>query len=199
MKTISGLALFCVLFLVTSARGEDLNAIFKRVNDLVAAKNYSKAMDELDWAKKEIEKMHMARVEEFFPGSLSGFNGQKFDTNSVLGFTNIERNYVQGKKTVKLSLTGGTGAGGSALAGFAQLGRMAAMMGGSGSGNEALRIQGRTAMMESVAGSASVTVILDSGSFLKLESKDEVTSEQLKSMVDGIKIDELDTYLKGGK
>lgn len=191
----------CVLslFVAAGVRAEDINEIFKRVNQFIENKNYARAMEELDWAKKEIEKMHITKLEEFFPDSLAGFKGEKFDTNSVLGFTNIERDYTQGKKKVKVSLTGGTGQGGAALSGLAQLGKMAAMFGGGGNGSETLRVKGRTAMSESTGAVSSLTVILDSGSMLRLDSSDGMKSEELKSMAEAIKVDELDTYLKGGQ
>ncbi len=191
----------CVLSLFAAAvvHAEDLNEIFRRVNQFVVERNYARAMEEIDWAKKEIEKMHVAKIEEFFPESLSGFSGGKFDTNSVLGFTNIDRIYAQGKKKVKVSLTGGTGQGGAALSGLAQLGKMAAMFGGRGSGGETLRVKGRTAMTEDTGSVSALTVILDSGSMLRIDSSDGIKSEELKGMVEAIKVDELDSYLKGGQ
>lgn len=190
--------LACV-FLAFPVHAEDINAIFKRVNDSVESRDYSKALEELDWAKKEIEKLHVQKLQEFFPEKLEGFIGQKFDSNSVLGFSNVERDYTQGKKSVKVSLTGGTGQGAAALSGLAQLGKMAAMFGGNVPGNETVRIKGRTSTVESMGGSASVTVMLDSGSILRLESASGVKAEDLKGMAEAIKIDEMDVYLKGVK
>ena len=194
-------AVLCALCLFSGnpASAEDLNTILKRVDDFVQQKNYSKAMEELDWARKEVEKMHVKRVQEFLPDNLAGYTGQKFDANSALGFSNIERDYKQGKKDVKLSLTGGSGGGAAALGGLAQLGRMAAMFGGNTPGNETIRIQGRTATLETGESSASMTVMLDSGSILRLDGSSGVSSEDLKSIVEGIKIEELDSYLKGSK
>ncbi|NMC62640.1 MAG: hypothetical protein GYA55_05660 [SAR324 cluster bacterium] len=202
MKQVILGVLSCVLFFATSmSLAEDINAIFKRVNEFVEKKNYAKAMEELDWAKKEIEKMHVTRVQEFFPDTLGGMKGEKFDSNSMLGFNNVERDYIEGKKKVSVSLTGGTGQGAAAaLGGLAQLGRMAAMFGGGQPGTETLRIHDRTAIVESTGNNvASVTIMLDSGAILKLESSDGIKADQLKNMAEGIKIEELDSYLKGVK
>ena len=201
LKTAS-LAFAMVLFASLGAQAEDLNAIFKRVNDLVAEKNFSKALDELDWAKKEVEKMHMQKLQEFFPDSLAGYTGQKFEGNSALGFSNLERSYTQGNKKVKISITGGTGQGAAALSGLAQMGRMAAMLQGSSlaGGNETVRIQGKTATVESPEGGvSSLTVMMDSGSILKLEGSKSVKTDDLKSMAEALKLVEMDSYLKGAK
>ena len=83
------------------AMAEDLNEIFSRVNQLIEQKNYQKALNELGWAKKEIEKMNGQKLQEFFPNQLGEFSGDKFQTNSALGFTNVERTYksATGKET----------------------------------------------------------------------------------------------------
>jgi len=193
-------ALLLVLSLVISAQAESLDAIFKRVNDLVAAKNYSKAIQELTWANKEIEKMHLAQLQGFFPDKLTGFAGEKLNFNSAMGFTNIERNYKKGASSIKVSLTGGTGAAGQGFGQMAAIGQMAAAMGGAqGSGNETIRVAGRTAIVEIEEGATdgAMTVILESGSILKFEMEGGVSKAALEAAANEIKIEELDKYLKG--
>lgn len=178
---------------------EDLNAIFKKVNDYVEAKNYSKALEELGWARKSIEKMHSTRLHDFLPNELNGFSGGKIESSAALGFSNIERTYSKGDAKVKISLVGGSGGGGAdGLGGLAALGKMAAMMGGQ-PGMDTLRIQGRTATLTEGEGStgSDLTVFLDSGSMLKLESVRNVSSSDLRQMADALKVNDLDTYLRG--
>ena len=195
-------AAFSIFFLTAATvNAEDINSIFNNINNLVAQKNYPKALQELDWARKEIEKLNMARMQEFFPEALNDFKGGKLEANSALGFTNMERLYVKGSAKVKLSLTGGTGEGAQALSGLSQLGRMAAMMNGTNaSGNETTRIQGFTTVMETAQnGNISATVMLDSGAILKLEGSGGVKSKDLKQMVESLKPEEIEKYLKGSK
>lgn len=194
------LAASFALLVPMHAQAEDLNAIFKRVNDFIAAKNYAKALEELGWARKEVEKMNVTQIQTFFPDSLAGFTGAKFETNSALGLTNLEREYTKadGGARVKVTLSGGSGGGGDAgLGGLAAFGRMAAMMGAS-QGQDTFRISGRTATLQGAEeGSPQLTVFLDSGSVLNLEGSDGATGDNLKSFAEALKLNDLDNYLRG--
>lgn len=181
---------------------EDINAIFKRVNDFVAAKNYSKAIEELGWASKELEKMNSQQIQSFLPDQLAGFVGKKVESNSALGFTNIERQYEKtGTSTrVKISITGGGGgAAAGGLGGLAAFGKMAALMGAGAGGQDTFRISGRTATMEKNEDgkSAHLTVFLDSGSMLSLEMDNAADDSKLKEMAEALDINKLDNYLRG--
>lgn len=175
---------------------EDLNTIFSRVNELIASKNYPKAMDELGWAKKEIEKLHQTRLGELLPADVNGFKGGETTFQTALGFTNIERMYEGAGKSVKLSIAGGGGAGLGGLAGLAQMGMM---FGGSQPGMDQFRIDGKTATLNTTSGTPEVSIILDSGSILTLTSQEGVDAPSLKKFAEGFKFGEIDTYLKGGK
>lgn len=174
---------------------EDINAIFKKVNDLVTAQNYSKALEELKWASKEIEKMNGEKIKTFFPDTAAGFTGDKANASSALGFSNIEKNYKGANGTVKLTLTN-MGSNGSPLGGLAQLGQMAAMFGGT-NGIETFRIQGRTANLDTTSSEPKLTVYLESGSILQFDASGKTSADELKAMAEALKLDELDKYLKG--
>ncbi|MCB0334333.1 MAG: hypothetical protein KDD55_12580 [Bdellovibrionales bacterium] len=187
----------CACTYASSARAEDLNKIFENVNNFITQKNYTKALEELDWAKNEIGKMHVDALKGFFPDSLAGYNGGEVESSSALGMTNIERTYNGVVGQVKVSLVGG-GKGG-AMGGLAGLGRMAAMMGGQ-NGQESLRINGQTATLDTRSSRPELNVFLESGGILKVEglkgfNKDN--SSQLKSVAEAIKIAELNKYLSG--
>ena len=194
MLNIRSLLIAAALFFPCLVQAEELDQIFKRVNEFVAQKNFPKALEELQWAEKAIQKMNSGRVENFFPDSIAGFMGEKIQNSTALGFTNIEREYVKGGSRVKISLTGGGNQAG--FGGLAALGKMAAMMGGT-TGQEAIRISGRTAMLNESSGSPELSVYLDSGSILMISSVSKATSADLRSIADGINIEELDKYLRG--
>lgn len=183
-----------------SAFAEDINTIFQNVNKFVTERNYSKALQELTWAKKEIEKLHSARIQEFFPATLGGMKGEPIEAGSALGIMNVERKYIGDNDTVTVSLTGGSsGEAASGFAGLAQLGAMAAAFGGMDPSSETFRVGGRTAVLRnpSNGASAELTLTLQSGSLLKLSATKEGTKgETLKKMLEEIKIEELDSYLK---
>ena len=181
------------------AAAEDINEIFKKVNDLVAAKNYSKALDELSWAKKEIERLHMTQLQSFLPETVGEFKGGKAKQESALGFTTLERPYTRADGTqIKVSLTGGSAGGaGEGLGGLMAMGKMAAMMDPSGQGT--VRISGRTAMLQNdeEAKTGELSIFLDSGGILKLEMENNGKADVLKSFAETLKISDLDAYLKG--
>lgn len=195
MKKLLGLSLIVAMMAVNFAAAEDINAIFKKVNDLIASQNYSKALEELKWASKEIETLHSKKLEAFLPDQLAGYNGEKVSSGSAIGITNIERSYKGADGSVKVSLTnmGGAAAG---LGGLAQLGQMAAIFGGS-NGMESFRVQGRTAQLDTTGVNPSLTVYLESGSMLQFAGNGKVKGELLKTMAEAMKLDDLDNYLKG--
>jgi hypothetical protein len=188
--------LSCAVFPL-AAQAEDINAIFKKVNDLVAAKNYPKALEELGWAQKEIEKLNSQQLQNFFPDEISGFKGKKAEVNSALGITNIEREYTKDSLRLKMTLTGGSaGSGNQGLGGLAAFGRMAAMMGG-GQGQDTFRIGGRTASLESRDDGGQLTIFLDSGAMVNLELSNASDSAMLKTIAEALDINKMDNYLKG--
>jgi len=200
MKKILKLALALSLGFSPCLKAEELKDIFGRVQQMVEAKNYTKALDELGWAKKEIEKLNTAQLKTFFPDTLNGYSGDKFEANSILGISNVERTYKkEGAGEIKVSLTGGSG--GAAQGGFgglAALGGMAAMMGGQ-EGSDTFRIDGRTATLSLPQGSSNgeLTVFLNSGSILKVEMFQKANGDTLKAMAQALKLNDLDNYLKG--
>ncbi len=190
-----GTSLF--LFAIAPAQAEEIEVIFGKVKEYAASENYTKAIEELNWAKKELEKAHFKKIESLLPSEVAGFKGGQANSQSAVGITNIEKTYKKDKEQVKLSLAGGS-TGGGAMAGFAALGRMAGMM-GTQPGVDTFRIEGRTANLQVRNGRAELTVFLESGSFLKLEQNRAKDGTTVKSIAEGMKADivKLDNYLKG--
>ena len=182
------------LFLSQPALAEDINEVFKKVNEYVQQKNYPKAMEELGWAQKELEKMHQARLSELLPGEIDGFKGGDTQVQQVMGFSNIEREYSNGEKSVRVAISGAEGMGG--LAGIAKMGMM---MGGTQAGKDQFRIAGRTANLDTTSGTPELSIFLESGSLLQLSTSEGVDGPALKKFAEGLKVADLDAYLKGAK
>jgi hypothetical protein len=186
------------------SRAEALADIFSRVQTLVAARNYPRALEELTWAKKEIARQHTARLRDFLPDELAGYQGKAIETSEVMGISCLERTYANptAKREVKVSLTGASGgeaAGG--LEAFSQVSKLAAMFSG-GSGRDTLRIEGKTTLVEADDSGrhTTLTIFLDSGYLLKLEASDAaIKRDDLKELATAFKLNELDAYAKGGK
>ena len=88
MKRLA-IATFVVLCLSNSAVAEELDTIFKKVNEYVAAQNYPKAIEELQWANKELEKKHNEKLGTLFPQELVGFKGDKLKAQAAMGFSTV--------------------------------------------------------------------------------------------------------------
>jgi hypothetical protein len=194
IKSLKNIFFYASLLLVVNIQNviaEDLATLMKRVQDYASQENYSKAIEELSWVQKELEKMNMKKLEAFLPNDLSGFKGGKVEQNSALGMTNMERTYTKGSETVTVSVTGG-GAG-SPLGGLAGLGRMAMAFGGQ-PGMDSFRISGRTANLNEQGDSSDLTIFLDSGSMLNIKG---ANGDTLKKLAEAMPIDAMDKYLKG--
>jgi hypothetical protein len=195
MKKIALVAATLLSLVAQPALSEDINEVFKKVNELVQQKNYPRAMEELSWAQKELEKLHQARLAQLLPSDVEGFKGGETEFQSVMGFTNIEREYQAGEKSIRLAITGTSGADG--MGGLAGIAKMGMMMGGVQSGTDQFRLAGRTAQLDSSSGSPELSVFLESGSILKLSAGDGIEGATLKKFAEALKIAELDSYLKG--
>jgi len=181
-----------------AAQGEDPAKLLDNVAGFVKAGEYPRALEELGWARKSIEALHAARIQTFLPDKLAGLDGQAARSQGAAGLVNISREYVQGGTRVTVSLTDSSAGGAGGLAG---LGRMAAMMGAQGTGMNAFRIQGRTATLDNrAAGRTALTMFLDSGALLKLESRDPKLEEGLLTrMAEALPLADIDSYLAAGK
>ena len=176
---------------------EDVNEIFKRAQEFIAAKNYPKALEELTWAKKEIENLNSGAIKGFFPDQLAGFTGGKIEDSSALGIQNLSRTYTKDDNSFEVSLTGGSIGGAGGIGDLAALGRMAAMF--QQPGQQSFRISGKTAVLDerNSEDRGEISVYLDSGQILKIESQGAVSHATLKEIAQAIKIEDLDKYLKG--
>ncbi len=198
MKTKMIVAFLAICFLVDVVVAEDLNTILQRVNKYSAEENYSKALEELSWARKEIEKLHVKKLVSLIPDQLAGYVAEPTKTDGALGFTSIERVYKQGNANMQLNITVGTGSVNRQMGGLAGLGRMAAMMGGGAPGSETIRIDGLTASVEARGSNNTITVFLNSGSILELRGN-QTSVDTLKEAVKSLNLSKLDSYLAGLK
>lgn len=179
---------------------EDLDSIFKRVDEFMTAKKYPKALEELAWARKEIEKQHNQQLQAYFPETLLDYKGDKINSNGALGFLSVDREYKKGESTLKVSLSGTSGgdaAGG--LGGLAAFGKMAALMQNQAPGNETVRVAGKTATLNINTDSKSgdMSIFLDSGAILRIEMPDNASADTIKKAADALQIEALDKYLLG--
>lgn len=177
------------------ANADDLKTMLTKVEQLSSEGNYSKALEELSWAKKDIEQNYLKKLTSFLPDEINGLTGAKPEFNSALGFTNVSRQYSKDGTSVKVEIQGGTaGSPQAGMGGLAALGQMAAMF-GQQNGQATMRINGRTANLNESSG--ELTVFLEGGSMLNIH-KSSGTAD-LKAIAEGLKLDDIEKYMKGTK
>jgi hypothetical protein len=191
-------ALLPALWPLSAPHAEDIGEIFARVHAFMEQENYPKAIEELGWARREIEKLHVARLGEFFPDSHDGLDAGQMESQTMFGMSSVSRRYGGGDEVINVTLSS-AGAGGSIGAGgLAALAQMATTMGGQ-QGMDTYRIQERTAnfIPAGDSGLASVSVTLESGALLYFELEAGADGTRLKRFADSWPMVELDSYLSG--
>ncbi len=190
------IAIFTLLpILASESSAEELDIIFKKVNEFVEKKNYPKAIEELNWAKKELEKLHNEKLKSFLPDELAGFSAGEVEAQTAFGFNTIERTYTGLGNSFTLTLSGGASQN-NPLGGLAALARMGQMLGASQPNVDTYRVEGKTVSLNTSEGVEAI-ISLDSGSILTLKSSSKSNAESIKKAVKELKLEELDSYLKG--
>lgn len=180
---------------------EDIEVIFKKVNELRAAGKYSQALSELGWAEKELERLNMEKIQSYIPANIPGFTAEKLKSNSALGMMNIERVFNRSSDGVQIRVSLiGAGNNSAAAAGFgslAALGQMAAAMGNNAIGQEAFRVEGNTATLaaDNEARTADLSVSVE-GIVVKMEMSGAADKEALRKVLNSMDIKGMMEYLK---
>ncbi|MCP4409817.1 MAG: hypothetical protein GY807_19145 [Gammaproteobacteria bacterium] len=193
-KTISCVIL--LLGLITVQAGiadEEIDKIAAKVSEYTAAGNYPKALEELAWYKKELEKRNFKKILEFFQEDLAGFKRQSPKTQSAVGIITIETSYKKNSEKIKATLTGSSGGTAGAMGGLAAFGHLAAMQSGA-SGHDSFRLNGFTATLNQQRRRPELSVILDNGWIIKFVAAE---ASAARSFANEFPIVELNDYLKG--
>lgn len=195
-KLIYNMIMLCALLLAHGiVTADDIDKIAAKVSEYIAAGNYPKALEEMAWYQKEIEKLHFARILEFFEEELEGFKRQQPETQSTAGFSTVEAMYSKGNDRIKVVLTGSSGGRAGAMGGLAAFGHLAAMQ-GVAAGQDTFRLNGFTATLNHRQRRPELSVFLDSGWMLKITAPDAATA---RGFANALPIVELNEYLKGNQ
>lgn len=178
---------------------EDIAEILKRVEEFKNAGKFAQALNELSWAEKELQRMHVEKLKAFFPETVPGFTAGEYKVNNAMGLLSIERGYRsaeggQYQATMAGSATaeGAAAQGMGALAGLAQ---MASMMEAGGQ-SEAVRIKGSRGMLANVNGRMELNLPLSGGLFFKVEqSGNNGTKDQLLQIANALDPEAINQYL----
>ncbi len=157
--------------------------------------NYTKAIEELSWLKKALQKLHLNKLESFFANDLNGYEGQQVANKTAFGFSTISRKYVGENNSVNVVLMRG-----ESSRGLAALREVATLFQGGKMVRDTFRIKGRAAVLESRENDmSSLTVSLKSGASLRFDISGDVDHDVLRTMGESFPIEQLDDYLLSGK
>ncbi len=113
---------------------ENIEKLVNNMREYVQAGNYPKALEELSWLRRDLEKLDFDATLKYFPDDVNGFKGESATTQSALGVTTIERIYKKDNQTITVSLLGGSSSNGGAIGGLAAFGRLAMLQQQGGRG-----------------------------------------------------------------
>lgn len=179
---------------------DTMEKLVDNMRKYVQAGNYPKALEELGWIRRDLEKRDIEATLKFFPDAFNGFQGDRATTQSAMGMTTIERRYQNASQTITVSLLGGSGSAQDAIGGLAALGRLAMMQQQpTGPGQNMFRVDGRTAILNEHGNRAEVIINLQSGGVLKFVMKRDGDATILREAAQAFPIADLDTYRRGGQ
>lgn len=197
MRKFNLLLAFVVLTFAMQARSiaddktvDNVKKAFDKAMEYIEKGNYVKASKEVEWARKDIDKLHTQRLLTYLKDELAGLKGKPIKSTAILGMVSVERDYTKGSTNVKVAIT-------TAGAGIGALSQIAAMAQRSNPNAENFRVGDHTGLIEVQRGRTSMTVLLEAGPFLKLEMRGASDKKILHDMLNEISIDELNKYLKG--
>ncbi len=192
MKLYLSIGLSVLLF-SSSAIAEDIKTLLDKVQQYNSEGNYSKALEELTWVKKELETKYMSKLGDFLPETLAGYTGGKVSTSSALGMNQVSKTYKNGANVADIEINSGSAGGASAgMGGLAALGQMAAMF-GQQPGQSTLRIKGRTANLQEENG--QMTLFLDGGTMINIKKSSGTVD--FKAIAEALDFDAIEKFMKG--
>ncbi len=188
----------CFLFL----SGISVSVGAQTVDELLtsAAANYKagkyiKALEDLDWAKREISNKHLKILKKLLPEKIEGFTTRDVDGGAMMGIHSVSRKFVKGDKSVKVTITGDQET--SPASGLGAIMSMAAKFNGMDAGTEShlVTVKGRRGQfnLETSDNRGTLTFTLKSNAFVTIETQGYSDSSQAKSIAEKLDFDAIET------
>lgn len=165
---------------------------------LVKSGDYTKAVDEINYALSKLNELTAAGLLTFIPNAPAGFTLENKSAQgmgqaaSVVGSAAAEAHYVgKDDATVKVLITLGGVSG--QMGSLANFGSMFAAFGGEQNGMKKIRIQGFTGTLQYDASSMNGTVSIQAGAktSVQIEGNNIPSEESLKTFANAINLSKL--------
>lgn len=165
MRTAWGILCLILILVPSLARGEDPAALIQSAGDFLKQGKYGKAVEELQWALREIRLLQVGELKKFLPQTVSGYTTEEVDADAAaaamfnINLVEAERRFQakSGDENVDMKITSGDIGG----AGLGAMMKMAQMFGQQQ--GELVRVKGRKCTLEWNAEDAGgkLTCVLD--------------------------------------
>ncbi|MBN1296234.1 hypothetical protein JXA80_05600 [bacterium] len=187
----------CVVALAAGpVLADNVNDLLKSADANYEAKKYAKALEDLEWARKEIANLQLQEMKKLLPEVVDGMKGQDGDGGSIFGINAVSREYrsEDGEKSVTITLASGKSSQGGA--GLGAIMGMAAAMGAMDASRQSKMIihQGYKGQwsLDPETKEGMLVFNLNGGSMINIETEgydDEKVAEQAAKSLDIEKIE----------
>ncbi len=126
--TLSLIVMF-VCLLSSMAQADNVTELLNSAKKHYAAHNFSKALEDLEWARKEISSQHLKSMKAFFPANIDGMRGTDVDSGDVMGVRGVTREYSNNDQTKSVVISFLSGSNTASANGLGALMSMASSMG----------------------------------------------------------------------
>ncbi len=97
------LVLFCLLS--STALADNVTDLLNSAKQNYTSKNYAKALEDIEWARKEISSQHLKRMKAFFPASIGGMKGKDVEGGDAMGIRGVSRRYQNSDQTQSVTIS----------------------------------------------------------------------------------------------
>ncbi|PIE41750.1 MAG: hypothetical protein CSA49_01975 [Gammaproteobacteria bacterium] len=112
---------------------DNVTDLIKSVEKNYLSHKYSKALEDLEWVRKEISNQHLKSMSSFFPDEIDGMTGKDVDAGAAMGVRGVSKLYAGDDRehSITISLiSGGNAPVGNGLSALMSMASSLEMMGG---------------------------------------------------------------------
>ncbi len=186
--------------LVLGQTGEDAGSLLDSAKGAYQAGKYKQAIEDLQWAIKEINKIRLAQLREHLPGDVTGYEatdtgGEDVAAATMLGLQVLEvgREFTKGDLTVEVKITIGEVAG----TGFGAWAKFAQAFGAT-EGEKLVRVQNRkcTVTFDSEEQSGTLKAALNNDLVVEVNCNSCTDAAVLEEFANKIDFDKLESSIQ---
>ncbi|MBM9535676.1 hypothetical protein [Desulfobulbus alkaliphilus] len=164
------------------------------------AQRYSRALADLEWARKEIVSLQLAEMKGFLPDEIKGMQGRDDDSGAMMGFHTVSKTYRDQDAGHSISIEIMKGATGDAGTGLGAIFGMAMAMGGMDPSKPAKTIVQKgyrgTFTMDTNSDEGTLIFNLDGGSRVTITTRGYVDEGMAKEVAEKLDLVSIENTLR---